>query len=284
MPRTRLLALDLDGTLYRDDRTISPWDIEAVARAREAGVTVTIATGRIAHGALPAARELGLTTPLVCAEGAVIVDPASGDTLLHRALDEGHVEWFTHTAGSHGLAPFWFLHDEIHGEEDGRDHVGYVGTWSPSVTLHDRLRGSRAWPLRSRVTMAVALGRKAAVEAAHAAVEAEHGGKLMVARFPIGPKRETWTLLVRDLKVDKATGLSEVAAKLGMTAHDVACVGDWVNDIPMFRWARRSFAMGQSPDYVAEHATERLTATSATGGGVAEAVRKILAEDEDERG
>ena len=44
----------------------------------------------------------------------------------------------------------------------------------------------------------------------------------------------------------------------------------------MFRWARRSFAMGQSPEHVAEHATDRLTASSATGGGVAEAVNKIL--------
>ncbi len=278
MPRPRLLALDLDGTLYRADGTISPWDLEAVARAREAGIAVTIATGRIALGALPAARHLSLTTPLVCAEGAVIVDPATGEALSRRTMERRHVESFTRTASSHGLAPFWFLHDEIHGEEHGRDHVGYIGTWSPQVTLHPQLPASRAWERRDDVTMAAALGAEAAVRAAHASLEAEHAEHLLTLRFPIDAQRRTWTVLVRSAHHDKATGLAEVARGLGLAAHEVAVVGDWVNDIPMFRWAGRSFAMGQSPDHVASAATERLAATHVTGGGVAEAVMKLLRE------
>ncbi len=272
----RLLALDLDGTLYRSDGTIAPWDIEAVARAGERGLKVTIATGRIAQGALPAARALGLRGPIVCAEGAVIVDVETGDALTHRALPSEHVEAVTAVAGDHGLASFWFTHDEIHGEEDGRDHVHYIGTWSPAVTLHARLPGSRAWPLRTKVTMAVALGHHDAVKAAHARVEAEHGERLLALRFPMDASRSTWTLLVRDAAVDKSTGLAEVAAGMGLTASHVAVVGDWINDVPMFRWARRSFVMGQSPEHVAQHATDRLVATSATGGGVAEAVMRLL--------
>ena len=53
-------------------------------------------------------------------------------------------------------------------------------------------------------------------------------------------------------------------------------MGDWLNDVPMFRWAGRSFVMGQSPDEVARHATDRLRATSRTGGGVAEAILAML--------
>lgn len=272
----RLLALDLDGTTYRTDGTISRWDIDAVHRAKEAGITVTLATGRIALGALPAARELGLDGLLVCAEGAIIVDAVTGETVTHRALPSDHVEWLTDTAGAHGLAQFWFTHDEIHGEEHGRDHLGYIGTWSPAITLHARLERSHAWPLRSKVTMAVAMGTHDAVKAAHARVESQHGERLLAVRFPLDAARETWTLLVRDARVDKATGLAEVAAGLGYTAANVAVVGDWINDVPMFRWARRSFAMGQSPEHVASHATDRLQATHVTGGGVAEAVMRLL--------
>jgi hypothetical protein len=272
----RLLALDLDGTVYRHDGTISPMDIEAVARARDAGIAVTIATGRIALGTLPAARALGIDLPVVCAEGAVIVHGATGETIQHRALPSAHIEWLTDVAGTHGLAQFWFTHDEIHGEEHGRDHVDYIGTWSPSVTLYPRLHSSTAWGLREKVTMAVAVGSHDDVKAAHARVADAHGERLMAVRFPINTSRTAWTLLVRDAAVDKATGLAEVAAGLGLDARNVAVVGDWINDIPMFRWARRSFAMGQSPEHVAEHATDRLTATSATGGGVAEAVMKLL--------
>jgi len=275
-PRPRLLALDLDGTLYRADGTISQWDLDAVSRARDHGIAVTIATGRIALGAMPAAAALSIATPMVCAEGAVIVDPATGSALTSRAMEARHIEWFTHTAGAHGLASFWFLHDEIHGEEHGRDHVGYIGTWSPSVTLHTRLPGSHAWARRDGVTMAVALGSHDAVKLAHTKVESEHGEHLLAVRFPVDAQRATWTLLVRSARHDKATGLAEVASGLGFEAHEVAVVGDWVNDIPMFRWAGRSFAMGQSPEHVAEHATDRLVATHVTGGGVAEAVMALL--------
>lgn len=85
------------------------------------------------------------------------------------------------------------------------------------------------------------------MKTALARVESEHGGTLMAARFPIDARRETWTLLVRNANHDKATGLTVVAQRLGLTARDVAVVGDWVNDIPMFQWAGRSFVMGQSP-------------------------------------
>ncbi len=280
MPPIRLLALDLDGTVYRHDGTIAPWDVEAVARARDAGIAVTIATGRIALGTLPAARALGIDLPVVCAEGAVIVHGRTGETIAHRSLPATHVEWLADVAGDHGLAQFWFTHDEIHGEEHGRDHVAYIGTWSPSVTLHPRLESSPAWPLREKVTMAVAVGSHDDVKAAHERVTDAHGERLSAFRFPINSSRTAWTLLVRDAAIDKSTGLAEVAAGLGLDARQVAVVGDWINDVPMFRWARRSFAMGQSPDHVAAHATDRLTATASTGGGVAEAVMKILRDRE----
>lgn len=274
----RLLALDLDGTVYRTDGTISEWDVDAVNRARECGIAVTIATGRIVTGAMPAAKALSISTPMVCAEGAVVVDPVTGEVLTRQAMEGEHVEWFTHTASEHGLTPFWILQDEIHGEEEGRPHVDYVGIWSPEVTLHESLPTSTVWSRRHDVTIAVALGSHDAVKTALERVEAEHGGRLMAARFPIDARRVTWTLLVRNSNHDKATGLTEVARRLGLEARDVAVVGDWVNDIPMFQWAGRSFVMGQSPEHVAAHATDRLTATNLTGGGVAEAVMKILRE------
>jgi hypothetical protein len=51
-------------------------------------------------------------------------------------------------------------------------------------------------------------------------------------------------------------------------------VGDWLNDLPMFQVAGRSFAMGQAPDAVKSAATDVLDATATTGGGIAEAARR----------
>jgi hydroxymethylpyrimidine pyrophosphatase-like HAD family hydrolase len=67
-----------------------------------------------------------------------------------------------------------------------------------------------------------------------------------------------------------------LAAQLGVARQDVCAVGDWYNDIPMFAWAGRSFAMGQSLRDVKKHATDELRATSDEGGGVAEAIERWL--------
>jgi hydroxymethylpyrimidine pyrophosphatase-like HAD family hydrolase len=50
--------------------------------------------------------------------------------------------------------------------------------------------------------------------------------------------------------VSKASGLAEVAAKLGLTHADVLAIGDGRNDTEMLRWAGRGVAMGQAPDEV----------------------------------
>src|SRR6478672_9586454 len=76
-----LVILDLDGTildLYRADG-VSPLVRATIAAVQEAGIPVTIGTGRT----LDYIREhltgpLGLRTPAITTQGAVIGDPLSG--------------------------------------------------------------------------------------------------------------------------------------------------------------------------------------------------------------
>jgi hypothetical protein len=126
--------------------------------------------------------------------------------------------------------------------------------------------------------MAVGFGTREAVQLAHATVTDTHGDELLAITFPASRTEDRWTLLTRSARTDKATGLAQVSEDLGIAPHEVAVVGDWLNDVPMFRWAGRSFVMGQSPDEVAMHASDRLRATSRDGGGVAEAIGAILAD------
>ena len=67
------------------------------------------------------------------------------------------------------------------------------------------------------------------------------------------------------------------AARLGVPPSRVAAVGDWYNDVGMFRYAGHSFAMGHAPAAVREAATRVLRATSRLGGGVAEAIATLIA-------
>src|SRR3954452_5387377 len=69
----RLLIVDIDGTLVRRDGSMDPRDPQAIRRIGATGTMVALATGRLATGALRAARELGIRAPLICADGSVIL-------------------------------------------------------------------------------------------------------------------------------------------------------------------------------------------------------------------
>jgi HAD superfamily hydrolase (TIGR01484 family) len=85
--RYRVLALDIDNTLVRFPDPVSPRVHRAVRAAIDSGVTVLLVTGRAYRRALPVARQLGLTTPMICNHGGVIRDTRDGTIVQRTTLD-----------------------------------------------------------------------------------------------------------------------------------------------------------------------------------------------------
>ena len=71
---TRVIALDLDGTLLTPKKTLLPSSIEALARAREAGYQLIIVTGRHHVAIHPFYQALALDTPAICCNGTYLYD------------------------------------------------------------------------------------------------------------------------------------------------------------------------------------------------------------------
>jgi hydroxymethylpyrimidine pyrophosphatase-like HAD family hydrolase len=74
----------------------------------------------------------------------------------------------------------------------------------------------------------------------------------------------------------KGAALSRLADRLAIPREECVVVGDWYNDLSMFSWAKRSFAMAGAPDDVRQAATDRLSSRAGEGGGVAEAIDRFL--------
>src|SRR6185369_6019348 len=81
-----LLALDLDQTLFGDDLQVSPRVLGTVEQVQSRGVLLTIATGREARLAARFARELRITSPIICAQGGCIYDVATDRVLREVRL------------------------------------------------------------------------------------------------------------------------------------------------------------------------------------------------------
>lgn len=276
MPEPRyLLAVDMDGTLLRDDKTIAPEDLAAVRAAPAHGIAVTIATGRLTTGALPVARELGLTVPLVCADGAVLVDPLLGTLLHRRSILAERASHAVEALLGHGLVPYVFLADSIHCEPSGEQHRSVVETWTPNLFVHRSLTSAVPWREAECVAMTLGLGSEDVVLRASAHLQGAHVGELDTVHFNLFGT-PVWAVRSLPGGCDKGQMLSQLATQLGLPRARVVAVGDWLNDLGMFGFAGRSFAMGHAPAIVQSAATDVLSATSRAGGGVAEAIARLI--------
>jgi hypothetical protein len=264
----RLLALDLDGTLLRDDHSVDPRDIAAIAELQAAGITVTIVTGRLQSGATHAAGVCSIEGAIACVEGSHLVELASGTTLAHHAMSAELATLLRGTVAAHDLAGFVFGADGIHHDHAGAAYAGYVRTWSPNLRVVEEPLAWQTPPLA-----AVAIGDPGAVAAAHAVLRGS-AEQLFSVSFPVSAYPGKHALLVRAAGPSKGTALAELCRVAGCTLGDAVAIGDWVNDIPMFEVAGRSFAMGSAPDAVRAAATDQLETRAGAGGGIAEAIRR----------
>ncbi len=263
----RLLAVDLDGTLLREDQRVDERDIAAIRELRDAGTTVTIVTGRMHSGSVAAARACGIEGPIACVEGSHLVEVHTGKTLAHHPMPIAATSLLREAFGEHGLASFVFGADQIHHDSAGEAYAKYIATWSPNLQLVDELHDER-WhePL-----CAVAVGDPEPIAKALAQLRDR---EIFAVSFAISSFQGKHAILARKQGPTKGTALAELCAGIGCSVAEAVVVGDWVNDVPMFEVAGRSFAMGNAPAHVRAKATDSLVRIAGSGGGIAEAIRR----------
>ena len=268
----KLLAIDLDGTLLRRDKTISPLDREAVRLARRSGVKVALVTGRLRTSTLSFARELELEGLMVCADGGLVLSTATGEVVARNAMAEADARHAALVAEQQALGSFVLLDDEIHYDPNAAPHAGYASAWTENLCQHERLLDAGC--VAGEVLGMIQLGPERQVAAAQTAIVARGEGLARLV-FPLRDAGHQ-ALKLSPSRVDKAAGLSMIADSLGIDRGEVVAIGDWLNDVPMLRWAGRSFAMGNTLDEVRSAATFVLEASAHSGGGVAEVVSRVL--------
>ena len=73
--------------------------------------------------------------------------------------------------------------------------------------------------------------------------------------------------------IDKGAGFKEIMKKLSISSEDVIAIGDSATDIPLFKIAKTSIALGNSSEEVRSKAT--MTVSSKSGDGVIEALDNL---------
>ncbi|MGX1301995.1 Cof subfamily protein (haloacid dehalogenase superfamily) [Streptomyces albogriseolus] len=231
----RLVATDLDGTLLRDDHSVSGRTREALAAATAAGAAHIVVTGRAVPWTRPILEDLGYQGLAVCGQGAQVYDAGAGRLLTSVTLDRQ----LAGVALAKIEAEVGPLHlaasrDGLDGEVlvgPGYDVVGKL----PATPFTD---ASDLWaaPLNKLYIQHPELTSDelatAAERTAGGFVTVVMAGEGIVELLPLG--------------LSKATGLSLAARRLGVKAAETIAFGDMPNDIPLFAWSGHGVAMANA--------------------------------------
>jgi Cof subfamily protein (haloacid dehalogenase superfamily) len=258
-----LIACDVDGTLFDENETITPRTRDAVRAAVAAGAKFVVATGRPPRWIRPIVDELGFAPMAVCANGAVVYDPATDRVVSARTLPVDTlaelVELVTRVIPGAGLAVERIgrsAHDTA--TPQFVSSPGYEHAWlnpdNTEVSIEDLLS---APAIKLLIRQAGARSADMAAELAkHVGVEGD-----------ITYSTNNGLVEIVPLGISKATGIEEIAKPLEIVSDQVVAFGDMPNDLPMLRWAGHGVAMGNAHPEVLAVANEVTAANSDDGVG-----------------
>jgi hypothetical protein len=259
------VAFDVDGTLVGRDLVISPGVHAAVARMQQAGTAGCLVTGRMYRATVPFARDLGFNAPIICYQGAAIIDPVTDEILAHTALANELVMELIAIGEADGMHLQLYRNDEYYCESRNRFSDLYASLAMTQPVIVPSLREAFAY---SPATKAVIVADEP-VAAAYASKLAE------VFKDRANVTRSLPEFVeVLDRSVDKGAALRFVAARLGVGIEQTVAIGDSWNDAPLLEAAGFAVAMGSSPPEL------RAIADTVVGDvahdGVAEAINKFV--------
>ena len=269
----KLISIDVDGTLINRQGDLTPATRSALQRAADAGIHVTLNTGRPLSESQALLKALPMMRYVVLCTGAEVRDLQTGETIARHGLtNEENRRLYDLLSPLDGMI-------QIFNEFDGKL---YNRAWD--LARADRFCPPNLAKMCRETHVAVADldafmdGYTGTASKIHLFFP-NHEEKLKAAALLKGlpffvSESVPNDIEVMPLGVDKGTGLSALAKYLNLTPAEVMAVGDGENDLAMLRYAGLSVAMGNACDTVKK--TARVVTECNDEDGLAKAVERVL--------
>ena len=272
MSDIRLIALDLDGTVFNDQKEITPRTMAAIRAAIAKGVDVIPATGRTETGVPEEFLKMPGVHYALTSNGATVVELATGRHLVELPFEpevaQAVYDRVAKSGGTMGIFVDGECYTDRYGANEGLD------LYPPA--LRNYLKSTRIL-----------------VEDIHAFFQAHpHGVEKFSIMYPDTASRDAaWQAVAKDCHVEltssipnnleinapgvtKGRGLAALADALGLDRSQVMACGDSGNDLAMIETAGLGVAMANAtPDVLA--AADYVTASN-NEDGVAKAIEKFV--------
>ena len=269
-PSFDLIAIDCDGTLLDSEGNISLGAAEALQKAQKFGIKIALITGRSQSTLDFVFKQLNLKGPFIGSGGAYIGDLSTGEIIQQRTLPRIEVETLILLCRELGLilfldhSNFMVCEKENEKTRQHKDEHGYAWRIVP-----DLMQELSELPEKGLV------------------VGDPQKLKKIFDYYQEHPHEVSFTFTsptsmdILPEGVSKGKALIKMAEHLQIKLERIVVIGDYLNDLEMFKVAGTSVAMGNAPQEVKQAAD--LVAPSNDESGVAWAINQLLGQEQEER-
>lgn len=267
----RLIALDLDGTLLADGRTVSEEDKKAIAYAMSKDVTVVVATGRVTQSGRVFSRMIGAEAYIISSNGARIFDLQNRKVIYEDGLDINDAKAVAGYFESLGVYYHAYVDDVMYVRYDNGPLLFYTEQnklVEPDLRMDIRLCDDYdAVFEKNRDKISKVMTIEDDLD-----LIAEMKQELIRNQNIVIMKSHDNNLEIMNKTVAKGSALMHLAGHLGIPREEIIAIGDNDNDISMIKWAGMGIAMGNAIDELKAEADD--ITESCGNSGVAKAIYK----------
>ncbi len=264
----RLIVMDMDGTLLNPAQQLSGENRRALMDARQAGIRLAICSGRVPADCAAFALENGLPEMAILGLNGGLsqrtpLSPPYASHVLPARTAAAVGACFLESGSTFGI----FAGNRIHvfpGRSQARD-CDWGARW-------EHPNGPKL--IRGGDPAALAVQGVNKMICIEDDPRILHRHRLAMSEDAAMQLTSSWinNLELMPAGVDKGTAVGELARELGIHSAQVMVIGDYDNDLSMFRYAGFAVAMGNAPDHVKAEA-DAVTLSNAEDG-VAWAIRR----------
>ena len=205
---------------------------------------MVVVTGRMFRSVRPYLERAGIEEPVVCYQGAAVVEPGGGRFLLHEPIQLDLAREAIAAVAGEGFPINCYVDDELYVAEDTHWSRTYADFQNIPVTAVGPLLD---W-LTEPPTKLVAVGDPDELDALAAKLRARFAGRMYIS------KSLPYFLELASPLVSKGSGIAFVADLLGFSAAGTVAFGDGENDVELLDWAGYAVAVGDAHPALAARA------------------------------
>lgn len=239
LKKIKIIIFDLDGTLLTNDGTVGKKTKGLIKKLEKHEVHFSFASGRLHSAIVDIASELEIDTPLISLDGSLIKSHPNGDILFEFFVKKKHVKKAIKYAEGFALNIALCHADAIYYTE-ANDLIPQImekfGAKYEKVESYNDL-------MSKTLEVVIAGDNRKYMKYVSERMSFPYSVGLNTSYFKSQKHENIYYLEIRRKKTSKGKGMLRLLKYLKIKPEEAAVVGDWHNDISLFKTGAFNVAM-----------------------------------------